>query len=1152
MACFSARPAEAQLLAFVDWVGQDQGNWMQAGNWSSGVVPGINDAVMVRRSTAVLDATQTVRSLYIVEGGSRAGTGTLTAGALRMDKGALTGSGTTIISGTSSLNGLTNQTVGSGHTLTLGGNSNWSVGDGSILNAGNVLSYGTFTDQGVATAGLTRRLSDGASGYFANVGTYIRQGSGVTEAGSFNNLGTLDVRQGTFRITGNSGSGGTVLLGSGAVLEYTGGNSWVGGTVSGPGIVRVNRASLAFNASSSFASALEASNATLDVQANQAIADLAFTASTRSGVGNLTVSNLKFNSGSLTGTGTTTVSGNAAFAGREAKVIGPGHTLVLAGATEWSVPTGVLTADPGPIQNSGTIRNTGVFTDAGYRGVTRSLGNDGIFENSGTYVHKSTGKTVAGVFNNTGTLRVDAGTFTVNRGSAVGGGVSLASGSALEFAGGNSSFTGALAGSGVIRVNGGSLDFDAVPASTINLELNAGKFTARRDIGVDTLLLNGGTRDGAGALTANQLTFAAGNLTGKGTTTITGLSRIQGSEADLKSIGVDHVLVLDGNTSWSSGGGGITIDGRIVNRGTFSDQAGEIGAFRTLFGDKGSFVNQGTYVRDGVGTTSIHRFSNTGALNLNGGTIWALYGSIVGGSVSLAAGTTLEFGFGKSVLNGAVSGKGTVRIVQNELIYNPSSGGASRLEAISRGKLIVSSDQSVEAFELGGDAVRSGRGNLRVGAMTIRGGTLTGSGETTVTGTTTFTNNNAFLFTLADGHKLVINGGGEIRGAMAINSGAALVFTGGNSVVTSEIRGDGVLRVVNGTVAFNPVAMQDANLELMGGVLDVQGDKSINALVLGGGTRQGSHVLQARSLEFNSGVLSGPGSTQVLGSSSFNGNGEMRIESNHSLYLSKPSVWAPGAGDISNAGHIISQGTFTDPGRARAGTRTIGVNGGGTFSNLGTYTYQGAGLTQINGLKNYGLMDIRSGVVQVDQKFNNRGTVELAVGTTLKSLDILINQGVLRGDGTIVTPWLVNGLTGVLDVGALGRIGKMSVIGDVVLSGHQQTYFDLGAGGASDLLAVSGFFKAPLAPVFRFDPDATIHVGDTFTVVTYGGLFEAPPAVTNVVYGGYAFELLYGAHDLRVKVLSAPTVPVPEPEVYALALIGIGVVGLVRWRRPRT
>jgi uncharacterized protein YhjY with autotransporter beta-barrel domain len=105
--------------------------------------------------------------------------------------------------------------------------------------------------------------------------------------------------------------------------------------------------------------------------------------------------------------------------------------------------------------------------------------------------------------------------------------------------------------------------------------------------------------------------------------------------------------------------------------------------------------------------------------------------------------------------------------------------------------------------------------------------------------------------------------------------------------------------------------------------------------------------------------------------------------------------------------------------------------------------------------------------------------------------DFFMMTGGLSGRGTITTPYFTN-MAGVIAPGTPTTIGTLTFDGDVVLASGSTLMINLGASGASDLVAVTG--HANLGGLVSFSPTAgtLLRDGYTYTFLTaQGGLSDA-------------------------------------------------------------
>ncbi|MCV2422076.1 hypothetical protein, partial [Paucibacter sp. DJ2R-2] len=233
----------------------------------------------------------------------------------------------------------------------------------------------------------------------------------------------------------------------------------------------------------------------------------------RGGSGLLTSGALTFVSGSLFGPGTTTITGAASFTGTNNQTVDATHTLNLNGGATWSAGNGTISTSTDARINVATGTS---FVDAGALSPSgsRSLAyyGNGSFNNAGSYERNGLGTTNAYGFNNSGTLKVNAGNLVMRSASTSTGQIQIASDALLDYNGGNSTISGSISNAGLLRQSGGNLTLTA--AATINgaLQLDYGSFYNEGSHGVASLGLAGGNRGGSGLLTSGALTFVSGSL----------------------------------------------------------------------------------------------------------------------------------------------------------------------------------------------------------------------------------------------------------------------------------------------------------------------------------------------------------------------------------------------------------------------------------------------------------------------------------------------------------------------------------------------------------------------------------------------------------------------------------------------------------------
>ena len=771
---------------------------------------------------------------------------------------------------------------------------------------------------------------------------------------------------------------------------------------------------------------LTVNGGTLRTTQNSSIANLAFNGGALSGVGTITTGTLNWSGGTMgesaQGGGTTTVTGATTLDGTAVNYLYYGRTLNLNGNTTWSAGNGQIYVYSGGQGNSALNIAAGTtFADAGAASATgtKYIGyyGDGSVNNAGTYNRNGLGttSTYQGIFNNTGTVNVNSGRMSVGGGASTGT-YTVASGATLEFASGTHNVNGgtltnngtlevgggtanlaaavSYAGTGTILITGGLLN-SAVGSSIApgSMTINGGTGRFAGNVNTGLLTMTGGTLSGPGTVTASGLDWSGGtmgeNAQGGGTTTISGASTIDGTAANYLYYG--RTLNLNGNTAWTAGNGAIYIysagqGNSTLNIGagsTFTD-AGATAATGTkyigYYGD-GSVNNAGTYIRNGVGTTSIFQgqFNNTGAVNVNGGKL-AVGGGTSTGTYTVASGATLEFAAGTHNVNGGtLTNNGTLEV----------GGGTANLAAAvtyaGTGTILITGGLLNSAvgssIAPGSMTINSGTGrfagNVNTGLLTMTGGILSGPGTLTATGldwsggtmgenaqgggTTTISGASTIDGTAANylyyGRTLNLNsntawtaGNGGIytysagQGNSTLNIGAGSTFTDAGASGTTGTRyigyyGDGA---VNNAGTYNRNGL--GTTSIYQGQFNNTGAVNVNGgrLALGGGVSTGAYtVASGATLEFASGTSNLNGGTLTNNGTLEMGGGTANLAA-AVTYAGTGTILITGGLLNSAVGSSIAPGSMTISGGTGrfAGNVNTGplVMTGGILSGTGTVT----------------------------------------------------------------------------------------------------------------------------------------------------------------------------------------------------------------------
>ena len=287
-------------------------------------------------------------------------------------------------------------------------------------------------------------------------------------------------------------------------------------------------------------------------------------------------------------------------------------------------------------------------------------------------------------------------------------------------------------------------------SGTGRLRISDGTLRTATASSIGALELSGGTLSGKGTVSATTLAWTAGTM-GEyeqnnfgGTTTVSGAATISGNGG--KQLYYGRVLNLNGGATWS-GQGTITMDNagsigspvqnfaaatiNLPSGKTWDDQGSGIGG-RSIA--NGIFNNAGTYTKSAGGDfTAISAvFNNSGALNVNAGSVRLIGGGTHTGSFSTLAGASLFIEGGvHSFTSNSLSNAGTLNF----------NGGTATLNGTMalNGNVIVSGGlvTSLPATTLTANSLNVAGGTTRlqstalstpIAALTVSGGTLSGKG----------------------------------------------------------------------------------------------------------------------------------------------------------------------------------------------------------------------------------------------------------------------------------------------------------------------------------------------------------------------------------------------------------------------------------------
>jgi hypothetical protein len=778
------------------------------------------------------------------------------------------------------------------------------------------------------------------------------------------------------------------------------------------------------------------------------------------GTGMLTVSNaFTWTGGTMNGTGATTLANGAVMtiSSVNTKALDTRTINLNSGATVNWTGSGEIQYGNGPVwNNSGTFN---ISSDTNFRFGFGA--NSATFNNSGTLTKTSlaNGTTVFNsTFNNSGTVTVSSGTLQLGGGgistgtfnqSAAGGTLSIVNNGAAQTLNAGA----VLTGPGLVDIAGGVLVVNGSVNAT-NLELDAGCTLG----GTNTLTVSG------------AFNWTGGTLNGTGATTLTNGAVMTISSVNTKALDTRTININSGATVNWTGNGEIQFGNGPVwnNSGTFNISSDT--NFRFGFGANSATINNSgslTKTSSTGGTTFFgSAFNNTGTVAVSSGTLQLGGGGISPGTFNQTA-------------SGAV-----LSIVNNNVAQTLNTGAVLSgpgLVDIAGGVLNVNGAASAVNMELDAGGSLGGASTLTVsGAFNWTGGTMNGSGATT----------------LAGGAVMTISGLGtkdlDTR-TININSGATVNWTGNGEIQF----GNGPVWNNNGT--FN--ISSDSNFRQGFGAnsATINNVGSLTKTSSTGGTtvlnstfnNTGTVTVSSGTLQLGGGGIS----TGVFNQSA--SNAVLNIVNNAVAQTLNAGAVMSGSGLVDIAGGVLNiNGAATatnlelDANGFLNGSNTLTVSGnfnwtGGTMGGTGATTMAG-GVLNISGLATKDL-DTRtininsgstanwtgSGEIQFGNGcvWNSNGTFNISSDTSFR-YGLGINSATINNAGTLIKTSSTSGTTnlgstfnnsGTVTVSS----GILQLSGSGISSGtfNQNTNGELLFTGSQTLQAGAAFTGAGLADI---------------------------------------------------------------------------------------
>lgn len=697
--------------------------------------------------TLTLNANSTIASLTL-NNGKLDGTGMATIGTLRWTGGQIgtlnQGTGATTVMGSAFIDGTGVQTF-YGTTLALQGQTTWSAGNGILSSYGitNIASGATFTDEGAASAAGNKSTWTG--GVINNNGTFVRNGAGNTFLWAFNNSGSVFVNSGQLTLGNSTSQSGSFNIAQDTSLNLTG---YVhaftsGSTIANAGTLNVSGSTAYLETGALYSgrggiSVTDGGRLFLDQSVNTRLIQL--NGGELRLKGNVTADSLIWG-GSLTGGANITITGTTTIQGGSLD-----GTLNLNGDANW-------VAKRAPISGVGAgtstlLLNIGAgttFSDAGayLSGDVKAI--RGTLNNFGTYNRSGVGATsFAGTFTNAGTINVNAGVLSIDgNGGRSTGTVRIAQGARLEANAGQLTFeqgqlqnegtllVGSMmipsvilgsqvqtSGNGTLRTTGGLFRSEAGSLLSIGtIDVGGGEARFNGTVQSNALNLSNGKVDGIGEITTGMLTWGSGNMLNSdrsgAKTVVTGSANIDGTASRL----LTRRLELQGNTTWSAGDGRIDTYSSSSGLGRISVMAGSTfvdagtstsSSYKALgnyyFYD--TIIVNGTYLRNGLGSTRIAGLTNTGQIQIQSGNVNLTGPTSNTGSIDVASGGSLTISGKLEMTDGALTNAGQTTIQANVFL---SGGKITNVGTLNLNEGLV---------HVGGASIQN------QGSMTLTGGTL--------------------------------------------------------------------------------------------------------------------------------------------------------------------------------------------------------------------------------------------------------------------------------------------------------------------------------------------------------------------------------------------------------------------------------------------
>ncbi len=919
-------------------------------------------------------------------------------------------------------------------------NTNNSVVGGTTIDSGGILQIGdgssssgslfrNIVDNGTLVTAPTTTTMLFLGGNISGTGALEQDGPGTTVlTGAESFSGGVNVSGGTLEFgAGSSFSGaGTFFLGTNGTLAFANSTAFTfGNTITGSGQLSVaGSAPLILTGTDDYTGATTiASGATLQIgNATTSGAVTGTSLVTVGAAGNLDFVNSSSStfSAPISGLGSVTVdlaSGSIALSGNNTYSGGTnieGGTLQVAGAS--NIGTGAVN-----FTNGGTLQ---VTTAGSFAAATTVGTGGGTIDTDGNVVTWS--GSIANATGGTGSLTVtdstapNSGTLILTGNNSYTGGTTITSNGTLQIGnetgvgsivgdvtdngflnfafGGNTTFAGAISGSGQVTQNdttGGTLTLTGTNTFTGPLNIISGAVS----VGADANLGGGGATNyvfmdpgttlattATGPFAHEILLVGDPTIQVKSGTTATWSGQIVdgGAPAGQLNVAGGGTLVLT-NTSNSYSGGTVVLANSTLGIDSDSELGASTGGLQlgdstsntsgTLDVSTNSFTlgsgravtlaGLGGTIKTETGVTFEigNGISGSGALTVSGPGTFVLAGaSTYTGNTNIATGGTLQLGDGTTagtITSASVSNNGT-------LVFN-EDGNLEFTAPITGSGSVTQDDTAGGTLTLVGAEGYTGATTITLGTLQLGDGTNLG----TVAGN--IANNSALIFNEPANvtYGNVISGSGSVT----VNGTKTVVLTGNNTYTGATTIGTGAgLQVGNGgtsgSIANSSSIVNNGTL-----TIDVTGTTTLTGGITG--TGQVSQI--------------GAGTTILAGANSYSGTTTV---TGGTLQIGDGATSGSLTGDIANGAAVVFN---------RTDTSTYS----GAITGTGTVTQAGAGTTILTGNSSYsGATTITHGTLQIGNGGTSGSiTSNVSVGNNailaFNRSDTSIYAGVINGSGAV-------------------------------------------------------------------------------------------------------------------------------------------------------